>query len=298
VAAWLESVLPHRLQTFEALYASWIERVGSRTATRRERHRFGPRIRRLVMLLVLDTVVLLGVVLATGLFQVRAEAWLLRTFTELDPAWAEAAVVIAAFERALPPREGVDLSLAPRRMLIVALQLPILIVTGLPLLAATGALAPILTIGLLVSLALYESWQVWRSAGDLHAHVNAGAQAIVEVLAAQGRASPHGHGDAAHIGAPPADHLAVLDSMLPGLGSPTAVRVAAGSALVGLTLGDSNLRGLTGATVLAIQRGEHSIPVPTAADTLEVGDLLALAGSTDAIESATRLLSAPEAAAH
>ncbi|KAB2882201.1 MAG: potassium transporter, partial [Kofleriaceae bacterium] len=82
----------------------------------------------------------------------------------------------------------------------------------------------------------------------------------------------------------------------PGLGTPTAVRVATTSALAGKTLGAANLRGLTGATALAIQRGEHSIAVPSAGDTIEANDVLALAGSSDAICAATALL-APDAVA-
>ncbi len=308
-AAWIERALPRRLQTFEALYGSWIDGLGSRAIARQGAPRaFGPRVRRLVALLALDSLALLGVVLATGLFQAAATRQVMHAFPELDPTWAEAAVLIGAFalalpllfglgrlsralavalaEHSLPPREGLDLALAPRRMLIVALQVPILLVTGLPLLAATGALAPPLALGLLVMLVLYEAWQVWRRAGDLQAHVSAGAQAIVEILAAQGhRAATE---PASAIGAP--DDLAMLDAVLPGLGTPTAVRVAPHSALIGQTLGTSNLRGLTGATVLAIQRGAHSIPVPAASDTLEVGDVLALAGSADAIAAATALL--------
>jgi monovalent cation:H+ antiporter-2, CPA2 family len=308
-AAWIERVLPRRLQTFEALYGSWIEGLGARTSTRQPGPRsFGPRVRRLVALLTVDSLLLLGVVLATGLFHAAATRELMRTFPELDPAWADHAVLIAASalalpllfglgrlsralavalaEHSLPLREGVDLGLAPRRMLIVALQVPILLVTGLPLLAATGALAPPLAIGLLAALVLYETWQVWRRAGDLQAHVSAGAQAIVEILAAQGHRAATAPPDEP---APP-DELAMIDAVLPGLGTPTAVRVGATSALVGQTLGTSNLRGLTGATVLAIQRGARSIPVPAATDTLEVGDVLALAGSTEAIAAASELL--------
>lgn len=302
VAAWIERGLPRRLQTFEALYGSWIEGLGARSSRRVSSRGFGPRVRRLVALLAVDSLALLGVVLAAGLFQGGVTRRLVAAFPDLDPRWAENGVLIVAFalalpllfglgrlsrslavalaERSLPPRDGLDLALAPRRMLIVALQVPILLVTGLPLLAATGALAPPLALGLLGLLVIYEAWQVWGRAGDLQAHVSAGAQAIVEILAAQGNRPAT---------APP-DDLSTLEAVLPGLGTPTAVRVSAASPLAGQTLGGSNLRGLTGATVLAIQRGAHSIPVPSAADTLEPGDVLALAGSSDAITAATALL--------
>ena len=78
--------------------------------------------------------------------------------------------------------------------------------------------------------------------------------------------------------------------LLPGLGEPTAVRLATGSASVGRSLADLNLRGLTGATVLAITRGEQGVLVPGAQEVLQPGDVLALAGSHAAVEAATHLL--------
>ena len=78
--------------------------------------------------------------------------------------------------------------------------------------------------------------------------------------------------------------------MLPGLGTPTAVRVSAASRLVGQSLAATNLRGLTGATVLAIQRGDTSIPVPAPTDVILVDDVLALAGASEAIAAARALL--------
>ena len=50
------------------------------------------------------------------------------------------------------------------------------------------------------------------------------------------------------------------------------------------------LRGSTGATVLAITRGEQGIYAPTAKEVLEAGDVLALAGSQEAIQAARMLL--------
>jgi CPA2 family monovalent cation:H+ antiporter-2 len=62
------------------------------------------------------------------------------------------------------------------------------------------------------------------------------------------------------------------------------------SAAVGRTLADLDLRGNTGATVLAVVRGEDGVIVPTAKQRLRRGDVLALAGTHDAIESARALL--------
>jgi CPA2 family monovalent cation:H+ antiporter-2 len=195
-------------------------------------------------------------------------------------------------ERALPSRAGLDLGAAPRRMLTVAVQLPILIVAAIPALAATGAIAPELTVAVMLALVGLEAVRVWRSAGELDAHVRAGAQAIVEVLAAASPRRPRAATEPLPL-EPEPNALATIDAVLPGLGTPTAVRVAATSALVGQTLAATNLRGATGATVLAIQRGALSIPVPAATDTILADDVLALAGSTEAIAAATALLDPP-----
>jgi CPA2 family monovalent cation:H+ antiporter-2 len=309
VATWIEPRLPRRLATFAALYASWIEGLG----TRREQQR-APVVRRRIRFLLVDAILLTGLVIAAGLLVDPASARLERSL-QLDAQVAHAAVIAAAVvlavpillglarlsgalaaalaERALPHREGLDLGAAPRRMLIVALQVPILLLAGLPALAIGGVLSPPLTAGVLAALVIYEAWRVWRSAGDLDDHVRAGAQAIVEVLAAQGhRAATEPPPDVDTPQPSPPD-LGEIEQVLPGLGTPTAVRVALTSPIAGKTLGSANLRGLTGATVLAIQRGTHSIAVPSADDTIEANDVLALAGSRAAITAATLLLQPP-----
>ena len=56
---------------------------------------------------------------------------------------------------------------------------------------------------------------------------------------------------------------------------------------------DLNLRGITGATVLAITRADEGSLVPTATEKLRPGDVLALAGTREAVEAARRLLLRP-----
>ena len=67
------------------------------------------------------------------------------------------------------------------------------------------------------------------------------------------------------------------------------MRLEARSPAVGRSLAELNLRGATGATVLAILRNQAML-VPTAREVLEVGDVLALAGTHEAISNATMLL--------
>ena len=68
--------------------------------------------------------------------------------------------------------------------------------------------------------------------------------------------------------------------------------IFSGSPLVGKSLAEVKLRGLTGATVLAIQRGNRSVVIPSGHDRLEAGDVLAVAGTQEAVTAAKDLLGA------
>jgi CPA2 family monovalent cation:H+ antiporter-2 len=123
----------------------------------------------------------------------------------------------------------------------------------------------------------------WRSAANLQGHVRAGAQVIVEALAKQAVPSEGEH---------PADALSSVRAMFPGLGEPVVVRLGAGNPAAGHTLSELGIRGRTGATVLAISRAEGPVMVPDAGEVLRPGDVLALAGTQEAIEAARVLLGA------
>ena len=121
----------------------------------------------------------------------------------------------------------------------------------------------------------------WRSATNLEGHARAGAQVIVEALMRQAKGKD----------APVDAHaLDLVNELLPGLGSPTPVRLAGGDNAVGKTLAELNLRGRTTATVLAIVRSDGAVVVPTGRETLRVDDVLAIAGTLPAIEAARSLL--------
>jgi uncharacterized protein with PhoU and TrkA domain len=69
-----------------------------------------------------------------------------------------------------------------------------------------------------------------------------------------------------------------------------AIRVAPESLAAGRSLASLNLRGATGATVLAIRRGDHQIPNPLGREVIHAGDLLAIAGARDALAVARGVL--------
>jgi len=302
-ATFVDRKLPKPLQTFVALYGSWVEQI--REAPRRQT--FGANIRRLIGLLLMDAALLVALVIGTSL-ALRKGSLFLEEKAGLDQSLAEKLVIVGAVVLALPFLVGIvrvarrlagelaavalphravgktDLAAAPRRVLLVTLQLIIVLLVGVPIIAITqpflrGFTGPLIVLGLLGVLGV----AFWRSATNLQGHVRAGAQVIVEALAAQSHAKTPGH----H---PEPQALDQVQVLLPGLGTPTPVLLEETSPAVGKTLAQLNLRGLTGATVLAIHRGGGDVSVPTAGEVLRAGDVLALAGTHAAVEAAKGLL--------
>lgn len=61
--------------------------------------------------------------------------------------------------------------------------------------------------------------------------------------------------------------------------------------MIGKTLSQIDLRGMTEASVMAIlKKGEKGILVPTGRELLELNDVLALVGTEEAIEASKKLL--------
>jgi len=308
VADFIDRKAPLPLQTFVSLYGSWLQSFGSGTREKTT----GSKIRRLIRLLVLDALLLAALAIGTTLGVTRLSQYFEAKFA-IAPTMARIAVVAAAIGLAIPLAAGVarlarrlgivlasralpvdqraapDLATTPRRALVVTIQLGIVLLVGLPLLAITqpflgGVYAPLLFAALLLALAV----SFWRGATELHGHVRAGAQAILEVLVEQARlggvARSHARPE------PEEDPLARVRALLPGMGEPTPFELDRESPAVGKSLAELNLRGQTGATVLVIQRGLDGLLVPTASEVLLVGDRLALAGTRAAIAAAKELL--------
>ena len=299
-AAFIDRRLPRPLQTFAALYGSWLDRLKAESAARAG----VPGVRRFMGLLTLDAAVLSGLIVAIAL-EFGAIAAAVTGALHIAPAVARVIIVAATAAAALPLVVGIgrlsrglgrslaetalpksvgkaDLDAAPRRALGVTLQLGITLIAGIVVVAITQIFLPSYSGPLVLFLVLAGfGVAIWRSVRDLEGHVRAGAQAVVAALGRYARAgSP----------APGTEALADVNRLLPGLGEPVAVRLDSASGAVGQSLADLNLRGRSGATVLAISRNGEDIVVPAAGERLQAGDVLALAGSHDAIESAKDLL--------
>jgi len=297
VAAWVDRRLPHALQTFVALYASWID--GLRAPGPRR-----TRAQRLVRLLLLDAALLTAAVVlcarffpdvvdwlrARGLGARAAEMIALATAIALTTPFLAGSVrlvgalALALATQALPAGAPgkVDLAAAPRRALVVALQLAAAVALGLPLFAVARAFLPLApTLALFAAAFVFLGIRLWLSVTQLQGHVRAGAQVLAAAFS-QARGTP-----AAGSGAVEAE----IGRVLPGLGSPVRFTLSQGSPAVGRTLASLNLRGATGATVLAIARAGEEVLVPTGHEILRVDDVLALAGTGEAVEAARALLS-------
>ena len=300
LASYVDRSLPTVLQTYSALYESWVQHL----RTTSEHRGAWARVRRMAAFLMLDIGVIAGLLVAASVKFEDLDRLVIARF-HVDDHLAQALVVLAAAVLALPfligavrvaralglalatqalPAAGegqLDLAAAPRRALLVTMQMGILLLAGLPLVAIAQPFWPrfpwaaFLVLGLL-ALAI----PFWRGATNLQGHVRAGAQVILEALGNQSHATTAAAEPTPHFG-----------QMFPGLGDAGAVVLSASDFGVGRTLKETNLRGQTGASVIALQRQGETL-FPTAEETLRTGDTLVLTGTGEAVEAARRLLTA------
>jgi CPA2 family monovalent cation:H+ antiporter-2 len=300
IALFVDARLPRPLQTFVTLYGSWLELARQRRTATGERT-FEARA---LLALLLDATLLAAIVIGATVNVEPLAAWLDR-MTGLGGTYARLLVVAGAFavslpfaaamvrvarrlgqrlaERAMPVPLGkaVDQARSPRRVLAASVQLAVVGVVGLILLAVTlplvrGIGGPVI---LLLLVLAFLGVAFWRSAADLEGHVRAGAEVAVHVLA-KDAARPEAREEDLH----------TVERMLPGIGALAPITITPASRGAGRTLAELNLRGLTGATVVAIYRDGSRKVYPDGHERLEEGDVVAVAGSQHAVDAASRLL--------
>jgi CPA2 family monovalent cation:H+ antiporter-2 len=306
-AASIDRWLPEPIQTVAALYGSWIERV--RSTPRAPSERSGTN--RIIRIILIDAALLIAVVIGVDVELGRLSA-MVGNMIGMAPDRVRFAVVLISGLITVPLIYGlitsakalgnhlarrafadaqkgkVDLADAPRRALVILVQLAVVLAVGIPVVAITQPFLPphqgafvliLLTVLLLVAL--------WRNAANLQGHARAGAQIMASALANQ-MASTDGGSDETRL-------LEDVNAVLPGLGEPVAIRVVPQSIAVGRSLAQLNLRGATGATVLAIRRGTQQIPTPLGREVIQADDVVAVAGAHDALAIA-RAIFAPDLA--
>jgi TrkA domain protein len=85
------------------------------------------------------------------------------------------------------------------------------------------------------------------------------------------------------------ERFADLTREIPGLASET-IELPGGSGYDGKPLGDARIRTLTGASVVAIVRGEDVITSPAPLEVLRSGDALVVIGTRAGIDAVRRIL--------
>ena len=305
VAAIVDANLPHRLQTYVALYGSWLE--GWRGAPRGGGQ---SRTRRLSRALVIDVILLAVLLIGVSAEFPRLIGWLDQTMG-LSISQARAAVLVGAAALAafplymlvkhthllglsisiqalpLPPEKKVDMARAPRRALEVTLQFGLLFVVVALLVTITQPFAPrIPGIAVVLTAALILFLAIWRSAKNLQGHAMAAGEVIAAALSKRMSDGKQENVD---------DAMRKMHDMLPGIGEPVAMTVAAGSQADGLTLAELDMRGITGATILAILHQGEQVVNPRGDARLQAGDMIAVAGTHDAVDG-VRTMVAPRGA--
>jgi monovalent cation:H+ antiporter-2, CPA2 family len=308
IANFFDARLPRRLQSFAALYGSWVERLSQRSLS-------PARTRQLIRRVVQDALLLLLLGALAGFF-IDDVSRLLRERTELTLNGVRA-VIYALFSlllvpiglglwrsiralgnelalRALPGRKlsaqemldapdraEPDLAQAPRKVFVLVLQLAIWLLVSVPILALLQPLFPNMPLALLL-LALFAMALLgfWRSTGELHSHSQAGSFAVLEAFK---------HITQSEGAAATAIEPAHVSELLPGLGNFYCLSLPDSHTWVGQSLAQVNLRGLSGANVIAIIRPAGDVASPDGKVQLMAGDSLVLAGAQEAIDAARAL---------
>lgn len=297
VASFVDARLPRRMQNFTALYGSWVERLGQRSQA-------PARTKGLIKRVLIDASLLLVVGLLAALFSDDV-ARLLKANTELarnTARWLGLGIFLTLLlpiglglwrsihalgnelaTRALPKAKSadVDLAQAPRKAFVLALQLAIWLIVSVPILAMLQPFWPNMPFSLLLLLLfIVAAFGFWRSTGELYSHTRAGTFAVLEAFKQLTQAQRE------HTKSPEVQEIKAL---LPGLGDFQGLLLSSTHPWVGKTLAELNLRGLSGANVLAIARETGDIASPDGKAQLMPGDTLLLSGTNDAIVFATAL---------
>jgi len=289
--------LPGRVAMFESFYEAWLQRLRTRPMSPWR------KLRRPVFVLALDTAILIAIVILAATAAPLGAAEIGLSGTPADAAITAVAVVVATpflvslFRRIvviarvlaqeiIPARDAagvelapaanlvaLDLGRAPRGSLTVMFEIGIGLLVAVPLVAFTQPFVrfgPVVIVVVVLGLIVIGK----RSLRDFDGHVRAGSEMILQLL----RQPEEAH------------QLAHVETVLPGFGGLASITIAPASSAVGRSLAELDLRAKTGATVLAIARGtDAGTATPSPTEPLQAGDVLAMAGSEEAIMAARAL---------
>jgi CPA2 family monovalent cation:H+ antiporter-2 len=289
LAEFVTARMPRPLKVLEALYDSWFERMRTAEQSAREANSIGWPAAAMV-----SSAVLIGAILivnehdpfdvtttvssmehlsyfSAGLF-VDLFTLLLCTLPATAMYFASRRLATALAARAfadLQPREAPTV-----RAMIELLQVTTLLVVAVPLLAIVQPfMEPVEGIGIIVITSILLIVLVTRSARRMQGQIR-NATRLVKIALSAGHAGADGE----------------YAQEVPGIGMITPVSLQPDSEGVGKSLAELNLLNNSGAVVVAIGRGGSEVVVPKNDEILRAGDVLELAGSSDAVAAARRLL--------
>jgi CPA2 family monovalent cation:H+ antiporter-2 len=289
----VERHLPKALKTYLSLYQSWAATLRAPALRKAP----GAAVRRTFLRLLLDAV-LIGLVGALAPRVMRLGAAWLESHGALGHTLAQGAVLLAAAllvallvsrmlrrsrvlaERLLDLPGSGSLGTRPdtRRAFRTGLRLSALLLTGVPVLAAVLALIPLTSLGALgTAVALAVPLLVWRRARRLQKDLDAGAEWMGEDAR-----DPWGTPEVASAASS---------------GGWRTLRIGPRCPSLGRSLGDLDLPGGSGVTLVALLREGHLLE-PRPEVLLQPGDLLALSGSGSALDAAQAVLGREPEAGH
>ena len=286
--------MPTRLQHLLSLQEEWLER--SRTTAAGARR---SPVRRVIRGLVFDVVVLIAITGFALTLQSEASEWAQDRF-DVSPSQARPLVGGGVLLVAVPffaalirntlsvsrlvstrvlSSEGAPTpsSKIAANALRIMIHLMVVLAVGLPAIAIlrpfTGGPYGATLLALVLALI---GLHLWRSTRAIEDEFRSGAEQIADALKS-------------HAGAEDVTTL-VDPTLIPGLDTVHGVSLSPSSHAVDKTLAEVNLRCQTGATVVAIHRGESDVLLPTGHEKLLAGDVLAITGTQEAVKKAQRAL--------
>ncbi len=293
-AEFVSARMPRQLKVLEALYDSWLEQIRNAGQPAKEANSIAWPTASIVA-----SAVLIGMILivnerdpldltttVSGLEHLTyfSAGLYVDLFALLVCALPAAAMYFAArrLARALASRVFAELppSGAPAvNAMVELLQITILLVAAVPLLAIVQPfMEPVEGIGIIVITIVLMIVVVTRSARQMQGQLRNATRLIATAL----RGAP------AEVGGESYE--------VPGIGMITPVPLRADSEGIGKKLSELDLHTNSGAVVVAIGRNDSEVVVPTGDEILRPGDILELAGSSDAVATARRLLETPHPA--
>jgi monovalent cation:H+ antiporter-2, CPA2 family len=292
LAEFVSARMPRPLKVLEALYDSWLERIRNAEQSARDANSIGwpaaaigssaVLIAAILIFNELDPLDLTTTVASLEHLPYFSAGLYVDAFALLVCAVPGAAMYFGArrLASALASRAFAELppSGAPAVSAVIELlQITILLVAAVPLLAIVQPfMEPVEGIGIIVITSVLMIVAVTRGARRMQGQIRNATHLIRVAL--QGA---------------PAGIDGQQSYEVPGIGMITPVPLRADSDGVGKKLSELDLRTSSGAVVVAIGRPDSEVVVPTGDEILRPGDILELAGSTEAVAIARRMLETP-----